>query len=340
MESEERWTRVDRLVEKMSVSSILAHKVGPLAARRWRELGRELPIALAQEERAARLSPRLAVPVLARAREAYRGRMLLLKGPELAARYPPGGRHFHDLDLLVDDARAAQDALLAAGFAEVPDPEGRFAAPHHLPALAWPGVPLKVELHSGPKWPGELRPPKKDDLFGAAVESRVPVGGLEAPAPRHHALLVAGHAWAHAPLRSLRDLIDVAVLANEAGRGELNATAAEWGASRIWQTTADTLQWLLEDGKAPTAVRLWARHLLDLREPTVVEGHTRRWLAPFWMLPPAGGARLAMRNISADFLPDGDEPWRRKVQRILRTAKASRSHSEQRWQEGDEERWF
>jgi hypothetical protein len=47
-----------------------------------------------------------------------------------------------------------------------------------------------------------------------------------------------------------------------------------------------------------------------------------------------------MRNVAADFLPDGDEPWRRKIQRILRAAKSSRSHSEQRWQEGDEERWF
>jgi hypothetical protein len=329
------------LVEKMSVSSILAHKVGPLAAQRWRELGRELPIALAQEARAARLSPRLAVPVLARAREAHRGRMLLLKGPEIAARYPLGGRHFHDLDLLVDDARAAQHALLAAGFTEVPDPEGRFAAPHHLPALAWPGVPLKVELHSRPKWPGELRAPKKADLFGAAVQSRVPVEGLEAPASSHHALIIAGHAWAHTPLGTLRDLIDVAVLANEAGRSELDATAAAWGASRIWQTTADTAQWLLEGGKPPAAVRLWARHLLALRAPTVAEGHARRWLAPFWMLPPRRGARLAARNIVADFRPDGDEQWSRKIRRIVRAAaNASRSHSEQGWQAGDEERWF
>jgi hypothetical protein len=59
------------------------------------------------------------------------------------------------------------------------------------------------------------------------------------------------------------------------------------------------------------------------------------------MLPPAGGARVAARNIAADFRPDGDEPWSHKIQRIVRAAaNASRSHSEQGWQAGDEERWF
>jgi putative nucleotidyltransferase-like protein len=331
---------VDRLVERMDLSAILAHELGPLAARRWRELGRRLPEPLLQEERAARFIPRLAVPILARVREAYPGRILILKGPEIAALYPPGGRLFVDLDLLVDDARAAQQALVAAGFAEIADTEGHYAVHHHLIPLSWPGVQLKIEIHSTLNWPRHLQPPPNAQLFDQAIESRVPVDGLEAPAPAHHAVLMVAHCWKHVPLGSVRDLVDVTVLAEVADRNEVERTAELWGVARIWHTTAATSTWLLEGGKPPFATRLWARNLLRPREATILERHARRWVTPFWMLPPRRAIPAAARNIAADIRPVDDETWRAKLRRILRVAaNPSRTRSEQHWQRRDDDDW-
>ena len=51
-----------------------------------------------------------------------RRELILMKGPEAAARYPdPALRPFCDLDFLVDDPAAAHRALMAAGFVEVGD---------------------------------------------------------------------------------------------------------------------------------------------------------------------------------------------------------------------------
>ena len=67
--------------------------------------------------------------VLEKARDAYDGRMLLMKGPEVASRYPnPADRPFRDLDILVDDPQSAQQSLIKAGFIEAGG-----GATHHLP---------------------------------------------------------------------------------------------------------------------------------------------------------------------------------------------------------------
>ena len=54
----------------------------------------------------------LAVPaLLARVRDAYEGRIILLKGPEVALRYTdPARRGFIDLDLFVEDVALAAAA--------------------------------------------------------------------------------------------------------------------------------------------------------------------------------------------------------------------------------------
>ena len=96
-----------------------------------------------------------------------------MKGPEVALRYPgPALRGFRDLDLLVPDAPAVQRELLAAGFEPVGLPE-KYAAIHHLRPLAYPGLPLLVEVHDRPKWPEHLRTPAKD---GAARGGRSVLG--------------------------------------------------------------------------------------------------------------------------------------------------------------------
>jgi hypothetical protein len=287
---------VDRLLERLDVEVASAHGLGPLAAERLRGRGEDVPRAFLHEERAAKIANLIAPSVLARARGAYGGPMLVLKGPEVSALYPGRARMFADLDLLVADAPAAREALLAAGFAPADRLERVSSSFYHVNPVELPGVPLQIELHKTAKWPSGLRPPRNEALFEAAVPATVDVDGLLAPAPAHHALLLAAHAWAERPLERFRDLIDVAVMANGIDSRELEQTAVEWRWGRVWRTTRAVIDWLIEDAPRPASVRLWARHLADGREPTVAELQLRRWLSPFWALPPAS----ALREIGYD----------------------------------------
>ena len=210
--------------------------------------------------------------------------MLVLKGPELAARYPNRSRLFGDLDILVTDANETQRALIAAGFVELDDPEGLWVGIHHLPRLSWPGLPLHIEVHSRPKWLEGSSPPRIEELFEAAVPTSSGVPGLLAPSPAHHAILVAAHAWAHQPLGRLRDLVDVGALAAEADPWELDDQARKWGVPRLVATTMDALEAVLR-GRRTTPLRLWAGHVAEVRDQTVFEHHLERMLAP------SGGCR-------------------------------------------------
>src|SRR5919201_1601333 len=140
------WEALGRCLDRATVAGATAHELGPLLGRRRRSLGRPVPAALQEQERAARLAQRFAPTVLAQARAAFDGPLLVFKGPEVAAYYPPGTRRFADIDLLVPDARAAQEALLAGGFELVDDPTGVFRDIHHLTPLRWQTLPLRVEI--------------------------------------------------------------------------------------------------------------------------------------------------------------------------------------------------
>jgi hypothetical protein len=290
------WPVVDRLLERLDADAVRAHGLVPLAAERLRGCGGDVPRAFLQEERAAKMANLIAPSVLARARHAYEGTMLVIKGPEVSALYPGRARMLADLDLLVADAPAARNSLLAAGFESADRLEQVSPSFYHLNPVELPGIPLQIELHKTIKWPTGLRPPPNEALFEAAVPSSVGVQGLLAPAPVHHAVLLAGHAWAERPLERFRDLIDVAVMANGIDSRELEQTANGWGWGRVWRTTRATIEWLIEDAPRPAPVRLWARHLTEFREPTVMELQLRRWLSPFWGLPPAS----ALREIAYD----------------------------------------
>jgi hypothetical protein len=98
------WRSVERLLAMADVPSLRAHKLGPLV--------------VSEEQRAASVGAMLAPALLQRIREAAGGELILLKGPEVAALYPAGGRRFSDVDVLVRDADSVQAALLRAGFVE------------------------------------------------------------------------------------------------------------------------------------------------------------------------------------------------------------------------------
>jgi hypothetical protein len=327
------WAAVDRLIDSTpDLAALKANRIHLLAARRWRERGLEVPPELSADARRGALVSLLVPAVLTRLRASCEGLLVVHKGPEIARRYPdPALRPFLDIDVLVPDAAATQRALLDAGFVEVGDAEVYAATPHELP-VQWPGLPLSVEIHEDPNWPRWLGRPPTAELLAGAVPSSLGVPGLHTLAPRHHALVVAAHAWAHGPLAQVRDLVDVAVMAEGLDRGELRALARKWGIEGLWQTTIGASDALLFGAAKPRALRVWARNLPELRERTVLETHLARWLAGFSALGPRRGFRVLRRNVAADLRPKPTESWGAKLtrsRRALRDARVRKSEHDE-----------
>lgn len=325
-----RWERVEELAERApSVADLQFHKLELVAARRLRERGGRLPPQLREAERQRALVDLAAHDVLRRIRAAYDGRLVLFKGPEIATRYPtPELRPYRDLDLIVDDAGAAHRALLAAGFA----PTGMWAPHvdlHHLQPLCWPGLPLGVELHSRPHLPDGLRAPPVAQVLRTAVPARFADGLVDAPEPAAHTLLVAAHAWAHAPLAHIGQLIDVALLAEEVEPARLDALARRWGCRRLWRITRTAIDMLLVGAPMPSTVRLCAPHLRAVRERTVAERHVEELVSPLLGLPPMSGGGQAARALARRVRRGDDETWSHKLMRTRRALRHARlRHSE------------
>jgi len=313
------WSAAHELVDRArGPADLRAHGLHLMAAARLRALRRPVPDELLIDERRAAMA-NLAVPaLLRRVRDAYDGRLMIMKGPEVALRYPdPVLRPFKDVDLLADDAEAAQRALLAAGLEEVgwhdDDADGQ-----HLRSLAWPGLPTTIEVHRAVHWVDGLRAPSPPELFDAAEPSRLGVDGILAPAMDHHVLLLAAHAWAHEPLRRLVELVDVAAVTEEVGREAVGALARRWRCERVWRSTQRAIDALLYSAARPLALQTWARHLHDARERSILESRVQRFAGPAWGLPlhkvPSallGGCALHVKR------HDG-EPWRAKLARTGR----------------------
>jgi putative nucleotidyltransferase-like protein len=324
------WAAVDALVARApSLADVYSHRLELFAARQLRAVGDHIPEDLLARERRAAIAALTAPLLLSRIREAYDGPLLLIKGPEVAARYPdPTLRLFGDVDLLTPDADAAQAALLAAGFVEIGDPL-LYIDIHHLRPLELPGLPLVVEVHSRPKWVAGLPAPTLEELLVDAVPTAVGAPGILAPSPAKHALLLAAHSWAHEPLRLLRDVVDFAAVADEADREDLRTLAAEWGISRLWRSTDAAARAVLHGDAQPRSLRLWAQNLGLARERTVLENHLQRWLSDFWVLSPTRALRRWPTIFRDEVLPDRGEPWRRKLSRsALAVRNAHRRRSE------------
>ncbi len=311
------WERIDSLLEASpsSLDVMRVHRVELLEARRRRAAG--IPPCgdqIADETRAA-VNEMAAPALLARVRAAWDGPLLLFKGPEVALDYgAPGLRSFGDLDLLTDDAEAAQAALIDAGFREVFDAE-IYEDIHHLRPLWWPGLPLVVELHTRANWPAAIPGPSTGELLAAAVPGRLGVAGVSTLPPEHHALVLAAHAWEHQPLGRLGNLVDVAVTLRRCDRAAVAALARRWGCARMWRTTEAAIDSVLEGDRRSAAVALWARHLGEVRERTVLEWHVKDLLAPVWGLPPARVPAAVWAEVRATAGPEGREPWRAKLAR-------------------------
>ena len=286
-----------------------------------------MPEDFEQLERVA-VGVMLAAPsVLRRVRQVVDGPILLHKGPEAARVYPDAAmRGYDDLDLIVRDALAAQRALVNAGFVEIGDPDA-YRDIQHLRPLELPGLALRLEIHRHPKWPDSLRPPRPEELFEASVPSSVDVEGIDAPAPVHHALILAAHAWAHVPLRRLRDVLDVGAAGALLDAEDAAAVSRRWGIERVWRTTIAAAESIFGDSPRSIPLRTWAHHLVETRERTVFETHLQGLLSPFWELPPGGAVRAAGARLADEFRPAAGEEWQTKLFRTriaLRNARRPR----------------
>jgi Uncharacterised nucleotidyltransferase len=315
------WQAVDRLIDRApGLIELEAHRLHLLAARRWRALGRAVPRELREAAHGAGIMALAAPIVLERALAAYDRPIVLMKGLEVAARYPdPALRPFRDLDLLVADAAAAQRALISAGFEGIGKADSYYADKHHLRPLYLPGLPLRVEVHSRPGWPAWAAPPPTEELLSAAVAASVGVDGVLTLAPSHHALVVAAHSWSEVPLRRALDLVDVAVLSAGQDRRELRRLAQRWGLGGVWDATDAAVQALLFEARTPWTMRIWARELLSIRDRTVFENHLRRLAANFWVLPLRQAVPMSARALVHEVRPFAGEAWQVKLVRIRRS---------------------
>jgi hypothetical protein len=324
------WDRIDELLEatRSPLHVLRLHRVELLEARRRQAAGLPLGEELTADLTRVVVDEMAAVPLLARVRAAWDGPLVVMKGPEVALDYgAPGLRSFGDLDLLTDDADAAQAALIAAGFQEVFDPEV-YDDIHHLRPLWWPGLPLVVELHSRANWPAGIPGPSTAELLDAAVPSRLGIEGLLTLPAEHHTLVLAAHAWAHQPLGRLGNLVDVAVTLRRSDPAAVAELARRWGCSKMWRTTHAAIRSVLEGDGRSAGVALWARHLRPLRERTVFEWHVKDLMAPLWGQPPTTALAAVLAELRATAGPEGREPWRAKLSRArlaLRNAGVARS---------------
>jgi hypothetical protein len=335
------WDAVDRLVDRApNLSDLKAHGLHLLAARRWRELGLEVPASLVQTQRGSAFVQLMVPALLERLRASCSGPLVLMKGPEVAVHYPdPALRSFRDLDLLVPDAQSTQHELIRAGFELTGDPT-LYEDIHHLRPLTWPGLPLLIEIHDRPKWVEGIGPPSKEELIESAVPSSLGAEGILALPPVTHTLVLAAHSWAHVPLSKLVHLVDIAAVSGGLNRRELDALAREWGLLRVWRATQNASDSVLFGRRRSLPLRTWARNLDAVRERTVIEAHVEKWLSVCWALPARRALRKTAHGLAAQLRPEPGETWRRKIRRTrhaLRDAFVRLSEHDRAVEEGGAE---
>jgi len=318
------WDGVDRLLDAAEDEHAIAvHSLQFLAIRRWRETGRAVPATWLDDQRLMAMVT-LALPgVLRQIRSVVEGPIVLMKGPEVATLYPGTAlRPFGDVDLLVQDADVAHQALLELGLSldrERPAPD----AFHHLTPLRVEYPPLKIEIHRRPNWLPWLPPPSVEELFAAAGPSRLGVVGLSTLAPEHHALTVAVHNWLHGPLLSVGGLLDSALLSRECDPAVLLRTAKRWGVDRIWQTSSRAAEALLLGEGSSLPLAIGGRHLRRVHERTMVGWQASMYLGSLWAPTPMEAVHaLSTTLVDGIRLPEGHS-WRTRAPRIFRVVRSA-----------------
>ena len=314
------WRAVGELLDRAPTAADLrAHRLHLLFARRLRLQGRPVSDELVAAERLAAAMALAAEITLERARAAYDGTLVLMKGLEVARRYPsPTLRPFRDVDLLVDRPWEAQRDLIAAGFQPVGMEDRFYEDKQHLRPLRLPGLPVLVEVHRRPEWVSWAQPPSTAELLSEAVGSATGIDGVQTLSPAHHALVLAAHSWSGTPFRRILDLVDTSLLAREADPVALYDAARRWQFDGVWRSMTAAADTVLFGARAPRHLRLWAGDLRATRDRTVVRDHVVRLLSPFSALPPRRAFAEAGRAFARDLRPRPGETWSVKVRKVRR----------------------
>jgi hypothetical protein len=199
----------------------------------------------------------------------------------------------------VGDALAVRDRLVGAGFDEVFLADDSLDWHQLVQVFTWKGTRLEVDVHKAPKWPfGLRRPPTSTrEVLDASVHSGLGVAGISAPAPHHHALILAAHAWSHEPLWRLRDLIDIAVVSARADERDMERTAAAWEIGRLWRSTQQAIEAVFYNGHTTLPIRTWARHLEHVRERSAFERRVTSLVHGYWGMSPQQGLVQTLRAV-------------------------------------------
>jgi len=154
------------------------------------------------------------------------------------------------------------------------------------------------------------------EILDGAGPTALGVDGVSTPAPAHHALILAAHAWRHEPLWTLRDLIDIAAVAGQAGERDLDRVANGWGIARLWRTTNRAIDGLFFGGRRTAPLRTWARHLHLVRDRTGLEKDAARLLEGYWGMPPHLAPLPTLRLAYHMITPASGESWRDRAARV------------------------
>jgi hypothetical protein len=311
------WAGVDAVIDRTSsLRDLRAHRLQLLAARRWRELGREVPSEIVEEEFRSACQFAASKALLRDAVAAYDGPLLVLKGPHTASFYPaPQLRPFSDVDVLAAEPEHAHSALLAAGFEPIGFDDDYYRGLHHLRPLLDTERGLAVEIHRHPNWFSWSDPPDRHELLATATSDVLGIPGLLGLAPEYHALVLAAHGWVELPFRRVSDLLDVAAVAACADPDAITLLSRRWQMERVWRTMIAAADAMFRGGEIPTAMRICAGNFLGVRDRTVQETHIRRLVASFWALPlPVALAEVA-HAIALTALPSPSDTWSTKLAR-------------------------
>lgn len=193
--------------------------------------------------------------------------LILLKGADLAFRYPfPNARPLGDIDILLEDPLDAFHRLKDSGY------HGAAASSlpndyHHLPVLVphTKGLRVPVELHRSLGMFPWINQPSVQQCFDSSVDSPLRIPNVRSLSPEFNTVYVAAHAWRHSPLSRMGYLVDVASALLSTEPESAGRMAAEWNMSHIWRQTYSAMQYLVRgQGSRPLSVATWARHLTTL----------------------------------------------------------------------------
>jgi hypothetical protein len=289
------WPGVANTIAAHPDASLLrAQGLSALAAAYWNETDHPIADELDSDRASATALGLQAERMLHQVADLAAQPFLLMKGPELATRYPePGLRELNDLDLLVLDTSVIEQSLLRSGWSTYTGPgELRWYDDiHHARPLVAPGSSLPMEPHRRPNWPTWGRPPEFAELHEASVASTLGIEGVRTPSVEHHALLVLAHSWAHMPFERFSQLIDFALLVEECNTVELAACARRWQLSKLLSVGLATIDSVLLAHRRDSAmVRWFAPHLRTLEPPARAREQLDRYMSSFLVTTPTRAA--------------------------------------------------